>query len=130
MSDHPRQVLYIEDEELNALLVQAVIQTQPGWHLEVVRTAAQGLASLQTRVPDVLLLDLNLPDLSGLQIRERLRADPILKAIPCILLTADVGVDAQERAQQLGFFCVHHKPIQVSKLLTDLRRACESGTHT
>jgi hypothetical protein len=116
-------VLYVDDDEVNVLLVEALLATRPSWRLSVAGTGQEGIRLARTLVPDVLLLDLQLPDVSGIQVREQLAADPATAAIPCVLLTADVTAAAQRAAEAAGFAAVQHKPVKLAALLEALNAA-------
>jgi CheY-like chemotaxis protein len=84
-----KHVLYVEDHAVNAMLMQALMESRPSVHLTVATTGEEGLrAALQTR-PDLLLLDLRLPDCHGTQLLQRMRAHPSLAEVPAVAVTAE-----------------------------------------
>jgi PAS domain S-box-containing protein len=118
-----RRVLYVEDDEVNTLLVQAMIARWPNWELEIARTGREGLAKAFASPPDVLLLDMQLPDITGLALRRELMAMPATCRVPCVLLTADATEATQGLARQLGVCSVQHKPVKVGALMQALEEA-------
>ncbi len=83
-------VLYIEDIDSNIELMHHVLDGS-GWQLSVERTGLTGLERARADHPDLILLDLQLPDVDGVEVRRRLLSDPATAAIPCLAITADVA---------------------------------------
>jgi signal transduction histidine kinase len=121
----PRRVLYIEDEPLNAMLMEEVFRGQPGWRLQVERDGARGMAAARTQAPDLLLIDMNLPDMTGIEIVRELRADPVTARLRCIALSADAMPDQIGSARAAGFDDYWTKPIDVRRMLRALARALD-----
>jgi CheY-like chemotaxis protein len=109
-------LLYIEDEPLNTLLVQEALRERPDWRVLHAADGHSGLALAQTQKPDVVLSDINLPGLSGLDIVRALRADPALGGTLCIALSADATAGQIERAVHAGFDDYWTKPQDVLEL--------------
>jgi PAS domain S-box-containing protein len=121
----PRSVLYIEDEPLNVLLMEEVFRGQPQWRLEVARDGRRGLERARQAPPDLLLVDMNLPDMGGLQVVAALRAEPATANLLCIALSADALPEQIAAARAGGFDDYWTKPIDVARLLAALARAIE-----
>jgi PAS domain S-box-containing protein len=117
-----REVLYIEDEPLNAILMEEVFRTQPNWTLRVAEDGASGLRVARETLPDLLLIDMNLPDMNGLTLIRRLRAEPMTRRLCCIALSADAMREQIEAAMAAGFDDYWTKPIDVHRVLGDLMR--------
>jgi signal transduction histidine kinase/CheY-like chemotaxis protein len=116
----PLRIIHVEDNALNRGLMEAVFATHPQVQLSSFCTAAQGLAAIQGEMPDVALVDINLPDGSGLDVCRALRASPQTRRIPLIALSADALPDHIARALQAGFDHYLVKPIQLKRLLSIL----------
>ena len=116
----PRRVLYIEDEPLNQLLLQELFRSRPGWRLEVAADGAGGLRQLAEAPPDLLLIDMNLPDTTGIELIRRLRADPALRALRCVALSADALAEQVQAARAAGFDDYWTKPIDLLQVLGKL----------
>jgi CheY-like chemotaxis protein len=116
----PLRIIHVEDNALNRGLMDAVFATHPQVQLSSFCTAAQGLAAIQGELPDVALVDINLPDGSGLDVCRALRASPQTRRIPLIALSADALPDHIARALQAGFDHYLVKPIQLKRLLSIL----------
>jgi PAS domain S-box-containing protein len=121
----PRSVLYIEDEPLNVLLMEEVFRGQPQWRLEVARDGRRGVERALQALPDLLLVDMNLPDMNGLQVVAALRAEPATANLLCIALSADALPEQIAAARAGGFDDYWTKPIDVARLLAALGRAIE-----
>ncbi|NML16331.1 response regulator [Azohydromonas caseinilytica] len=116
----PRRVLYIEDEPLNVLLMTEMFRGHEGWVLQVERDGASGLRAAREDAPELLLIDMNLPDMNGLEIIARLRADPATAKLPCIALSADALPEQARVARQAGFDDYWTKPISIAQMWTSL----------
>jgi signal transduction histidine kinase/ActR/RegA family two-component response regulator len=116
-------VLYIDDTEENLRLIGSVLSDlRPGL---VLRTATNGLAGsvlAETQRPDVLLLDLNLPDLAGEEVLRRLRARPETGDVPVIILSADSTSRNINRLLEAGADAYLTKPVNVPQFLDVLDR--------
>ncbi|CAN5717703.1 hypothetical protein BH11PSE8_BH11PSE8_30870 [soil metagenome] len=119
--DGTHLVLYIEDDEVNTLLMEQVFLTQPAWEFMAVATGAAGLAAALSRSPSLILLDMHLPDLSGGQVLERLRADPRTRGVRCIAVSADALPEQIDDALASGFDGYWTKPIDLSRVIGELQ---------
>lgn len=115
-ADDAYTLLYIEDEPLNTLLVQEALRDRPDWRVLHAGDGRAGLALARTRKPEVVLTDINLPGLSGLDVVRELRADAALAGTLCIALSADATPGQIERAMQAGFDDYWTKPLDILEL--------------
>ena len=111
------RVLYVEDNEVNVQVMQAMLARCPGVQLAVAVDAASAVAAAQARAPDLLLIDMNLPDANGLELLARLRALPGLAAVPAVVVSASAEPQAQEAARQAGFDAYWTKPLDLAATL-------------
>lgn len=109
-------LVYIEDEPLNTLLVQEALRQRPDWRVLHADNGHAGLALARAERPEVVLTDINLPGLSGLDIVRELRADAALGGSLCIALSADATPGQIDRAMQAGFDDYWTKPLDVLEL--------------
>lgn len=116
------RVLYVDDEELNRLLMLALLELRPGLALELAVDGASGLAAARAAPPDLLLLDMRLPDMSGLQLLQALRADPQLAGVPCVAVSANAMPDDIAEALRGGFDAYITKPIASARLFGEIDR--------
>jgi PAS domain S-box-containing protein len=113
----PMRVLYVEDNLLNVEVVRQALSLVPGVTLTVELDGARGLESARRDPPDVVLVDLNLPVLSGLELLQQLRSDPITSSIPCVAVSAN-ALDADiAHARGAGFDAYLTKPIRLQALV-------------
>ena len=116
MSD-PRVVLYIEDSPSNIKLVAAILTERPEVRLVVANCGELGLELAREQRPALVLLDLNLPDLSGEEILRRMRNDPRLAETPIVIVSDDATPGEVERLLDIGANDYLAKPFGVDELL-------------
>jgi signal transduction histidine kinase/ActR/RegA family two-component response regulator len=112
-----RKVLYIEDNVSNLDLVDEVFSDRPDIQLLTAVQGSLGITLALEHRPDVVLLDLNLPDISGEKILERLREDPATANTPVIVLTADATDAQRARVRSRGATAYLTKPVDIDTLL-------------
>jgi signal transduction histidine kinase/CheY-like chemotaxis protein len=120
--DSARELVYVEDNRLNQLLMEGILADRPAYALRVVETAEQCSALLHGHRPDLLLIDLHLPDGSGIDLLEQLRSDPLLAGVPAVAVSADALPDDIGRARAAGFDDYWVKPLNVDATLAALDR--------
>lgn len=116
-------ILYIEDHPANVLVMRRVLDALGPCDLYVGETGSLGLAMARDLRPDVILLDLNLPDLDGLQVKARLSGNPATRDIPVIAVTANAGPDDLKAGLRAGFLDYVTKPIDIAALVAALALA-------
>jgi signal transduction histidine kinase/CheY-like chemotaxis protein len=117
-----RRVLYIEDNGPNIALMKAVMNRRPHWRLQVAHSGSEGLARVRAHKPDLLLLDLHLPDMSGEGVLQALRDEPALRDMPFAILSADALPATVERLRASGAADYLTKPLEVPRLFALLDR--------
>ena len=121
-ADRPRtSVLYIEDNPSNVRLVEKIFALGSDLSLSVAREGAAGLATARELRPDLILLDLHLPDMSGEQVLSALLADPDMANTPVIIVSADASPIQAKRLQAAGAVGYLTKPFDVDQLLVAVR---------
>jgi len=110
-------ILYIEDNLANVQLVERVLSQRPGVELVAAMQGSLGLELARSHRPDLVLLDLNLPDVSGVEVLRRLRADPATASIPVVVISADATANQVERLRQEGVVDYLSKPFDVRRFL-------------
>jgi CheY-like chemotaxis protein len=110
-------VLYIEDNQANVRLVQRILSLREGVGAMVAMQASLGLDLARTHIPDLILLDLNLPDMPGAEALRRLRADPLTSGIPVVIVSADATAGQISRLQAEGAADYLAKPFEITRLL-------------
>ena len=124
----PATVLYIEDNDVNVLLMQAMLERLPGLRLLSAAVPADGLVLAQSEKPALLLLDIQMPGMDGFEVLARLRADPATRAIPAIAVSANARQVDIDAALAAGFSAYLTKPVDLRQLL-DTVQATLAGTH-
>jgi CheY-like chemotaxis protein len=115
-------LLYIEDNPVNVTLVEAIVAGMPGLRMVSAGDGAGGVARAVAERPDVVLVDMQLPDIDGLEVLRRLRAEPTTAHLPCIALSANAMPEDIVRAREAGFDDYWTKPIQVGLFRDALTR--------
>ncbi|MEW6703235.1 MAG: PAS domain-containing protein [Pseudomonadota bacterium] len=105
------RLLYIEDNPVNVLIVTELVAMRPGLTLDVASDGESGVRHAAELKPDLILVDMQLPDIDGHEVRRRLRADLRTAHIPCIALSANAMPEDIERALQGGFADYWTKPL-------------------
>jgi PAS domain S-box-containing protein len=114
---HTATVLCVEDNPLNAALLRAIFDLRPGLKLLIAEDGAQALERLKRCTPDLVLIDLNLPDMNGDEVLQQLRQLPQGRDALCMAMSADVFGDPLTRARQQGFADFWPKPLDVNGVL-------------
>jgi CheY-like chemotaxis protein len=123
-------LLYIEDNPANLKLVEQIIARHPELHLLTAVNGYSGIEVARVSQPDVILMDINLPDISGFEALKILRADPATALIPAIAISANAMPLDIERGLNAGFFRYITKPIKVNEFMEALDVALESTEKT
>ena len=111
----PRLLLYVEDNPANLKLVEEIVRFRSGLRLMAAGDGPLGLALARAHHPDIILMDLNLPGMGGLDVLAQLQREPALRAIPVIALTANAMPRDIERGMAAGFFRYLTKPIDIDR---------------
>ena len=113
-------VLYIEDNPSNVDLLAGILRRRPGWTLTHAGTGGLGLELAGTTEPTVILLDLHLPDIKGLDVIRALQANPDTASIPVAVLSADATSTQVSRLLDAGAEEYFTKPIDVTEIFAFL----------
>ncbi len=122
MTDRPQRILVIDDEPENQLLIRTILRGE-GYEVETRDDGVSGLAVLERERFDLVLLDVMMPDLNGLQVFERMQSNERLRCVPVIMLTALAQRRDYEQALALGVKDYITKPFEPSELIVRLRAA-------
>jgi PAS domain S-box-containing protein len=112
-----RKVLYIEDNETNIEVMRGIFAQRPQVLLAVSMLGLEGLAAIRLSPPDLVLLDMQLPDISGMQVLRTLKEDALLADIPVVVVSADATSLHVQEALQAGALHYVTKPVDVTHLL-------------
>jgi signal transduction histidine kinase/CheY-like chemotaxis protein len=113
-------VLYIDDDEVNRILMQSYLGVRPQVQLALAASGVEGLAMARATPQDLLLIDMMMPGMNGLEVLAAVRADPQLRHLPCLAISANAMPDEIETARRAGFDGYLVKPIAVDALLHEI----------
>ena len=119
--DMAKTVLIVEDNELNMKLFHDLLEAH-GYATVGTRSGSEALDLARRHRPDLILMDIQLPEVSGLDVTKWLKADPILKAIPVVAVTAFAMKGDEERIREGGCEAYLSKPISVAKFIDTVRQ--------
>ena len=111
------QIVYVEDNPINALLMQEVIQQRPDCRLHLAVSVRDGIDLIDRLRPDLVLVDLHLPDGSGLEVAEWMRTMPLLTRVPVVVVSADSTQAQRDAATVAGARAYLAKPIRLTEAL-------------
>ena len=120
-----RTILYVEDNVANLELVEELIARRPDLRLLSANEARAGLELARQQRPQVILMDINLPGMSGIQALKHLQEDPATAHIPVLAISANAMLSDVKKGLQLGFFRYLTKPINVYEFMEALDLAVE-----
>ena len=118
-----RRLLYVEDNEDNLYMLQLWFDVLGGYEILSARDGAAGIAMAAAEQPDLILMDLNLPQIDGWEATRRLKADPATRDIPIIALSAHAMAGDREKALATGCDDFDTKPIEFDRLLAKVEQA-------
>ncbi len=121
MTAHARLVLIVEDDKPTSDLLEAAINDERGYHAMAVRDADEALDALGHVDPDLLLVDIRLPGMSGLEFYDRVRADARFHSLPVIFETGRGREHAQELRDR-GIATYIKKPFDIEELVRFVKR--------
>ena len=117
----PKKVLIVEDNELNMKLFHDLLEAQ-GYETLQTREGLAALSLAREHRPDLILMDIQLPEISGLEVTKWLKEDEDLASIPVVAVTAFAMKGDEERIREGGCEAYISKPISVSHFLDTIRR--------
>ena len=117
--NHRAIILYVEDNAENRLLIRRILNSE-GHDVIEADSATAALRVLQDQTPDLILMDINMPDIDGYTLTAYLKAQPGLKEIPIIAMTANALKGDRERSLEAGCDGYIQKPIDVDTLTEEI----------
>ena len=108
-------ILYIEDDAANRLLVQRILAAE-GHRVVEASHADEAMEALQKHQPDLILMDINMPEVDGFTLTKHIKSNPLWRHIPVVALTANVMKGDRERVLQAGCDGYIQKPVDVDAL--------------
>ncbi len=120
-SGRGEKILYIEDNPGNRMLVRRILLVEDYVVIEA-ENGREGVAAALRENPDLILMDMNLPEVDGYELTKQIRAIPEIKNIPIIAMTANVMLGDKEKTLEAGCDGYIPKPIDVDELPRQIRR--------
>jgi two-component system cell cycle response regulator DivK len=117
----PKKILIVEDNELNMKLFHDLLEAQ-GYDILETREGLQALSLARAHRPDLILMDIQLPEISGLEVTKWLKEDDELAGIPVVAVTAFAMKGDEERIREGGCEAYISKPISVAHFLETIRK--------
>jgi two-component system, cell cycle response regulator DivK len=121
------RVLLVEDNEKNMKLFRDVLHAA-GYRTLEATTGAEAVAVAAEHFPDLVLMDIQLPDIDGVDALCRLRADERTASVPVLALTAQAMEGDRERFLAAGFDGYLSKPVNIAEFVATVKRYCEDGS--
>ncbi len=116
------RVLYVDDDRVNSLLFEETCRLAEGIEVQTADCGAEALAVVADWTPELLVIDLNLPDTNGLALLSALRQALAVPDLPAFLCTADESREVAEQAAQAGYAGRWVKPVALNEMLAELAR--------
>ena len=121
------KILYVEDNDDNVYMLKNRL-ARAGFVVIIATNGTQGVAMATSEQPDLILMDLTLPDIDGEEATRRIKADPATQRIPVIALTANAMAGDRENALAAGCDDFDTKPVELQRLLGKIRAFGDGGT--
>lgn len=115
-----KRVLVVDDDDGVREIIQLSLETVAGWDVLLAATGREGFAIATTEKPDLILLDVMMPEEDGIEIYKQLQAEPSTQAIPTILLTAKAQISERQEFMELGIVGIITKPFQARALVEEI----------
>jgi CheY-like chemotaxis protein len=129
MSTQPKTILIVEDNDLNLKLVEAVLKRGP-YRTLTASDAETGILLAREHLPDLILMDLQLPGMDGISATAILKADEKLRKIPVVALTGFGSIDFGDAPGETGFSGFITKPIEIRSFLETISGILGEGPGT
>jgi two-component system cell cycle response regulator DivK len=115
-----KRILVVEDNDLNRKLFCDVLTSQ-GFAVEPVADGREALDRARSFVPNLIIMDIQLPNISGLDLIEAVKADPTLRVIPVLAVTAYAGKGDEERIRDAGADSYLAKPVSIGPFMAAVK---------
>ena len=122
MSSRLQKILYVEDEKDIQRIAEAALVTVGGFQLKICSSGSEALREIASYQPDLILLDVMMPDMDGVATLENIRKMPESMNIPVVFITAKAQAHEIQKFKQLGVIDVISKPFDPMTLPDDLRK--------
>jgi two-component system, cell cycle response regulator DivK len=114
-------ILYVEDNPENRLLVRRVLMAE-GYEVIEASNATEAMTTIKTQRPDLILMDINMPEVDGYTLTMRIKTMPEFQTVPIIALTANVMRGDREKSLEAGCDGYIQKPIDIDTIVSNIER--------
>lgn len=121
-------ILYVEDNPDNRLLVRRVLLSE-NYSLVEAKSASDALDALKSNIPDLILMDINMPDMDGYTLTAHIKAMPGFERVPILAITANVMRGDREKTLQAGCDGYIQKPIDIDQLTREIEKFITRSAH-
>jgi two-component system, cell cycle response regulator DivK len=118
---HKKRILIVEDNDLNLKLFRDLLNAN-GYETVETKEGLEAIALTRSMMPDLILMDIQLPEISGLEVTKRIKEDEAIRHIPIIAVTAFAMRDDEEKILKAGCQAYISKPISISDFLIAVRK--------
>lgn len=119
-------ILVVDDSETNLVLLEAILE-DVGFNVQTAYSAMEAVEHLKVKVPDIILLDLLMPNENGFDLLKKLKSNDNYKLIPIIIVTAFANPENKILAKDLGAADIIEKPIDIPEFLETVNKALKSS---
>lgn len=116
-----KKILVVEDEE-SLLKLESILLTSKGYEVQGVSTGQAALDAIEQDVPDLVLLDIMLPEMDGFEVCRRIKEDPRTRELPVVMLTAKKSREDMARGQEVGADWYVTKPFKSANVIDTIQR--------
>lgn len=127
LSQKKKKILIVEDNDLNLKLFRDLLNAN-GYDTIETKEGYEAINLTRSIRPDLILMDIQLPEISGLEVTKRIKADPEISSIPIIAVTAFAMKDDEEKILRAGCQAYISKPISISEFLSALKKFLHAET--
>ena len=127
-SDVKGTILYVEDNPDNRLLVRRILLSEEYGLIEA-NNASEALEVLKSRKPDLILMDINMPDMDGYTLTAKIKTMPGFERVPILALTANVMRGDREKTLEAGCDGYIQKPLDIDQLIKEIERFLARSKH-
>ena len=127
-SEDKGTILYVEDNPDNRMLVRRILLSE-GYGLIEANNAFEALEVIKQRKPDLILMDINMPDMDGYTLTAKIKAMPSFERVPILALTANVMRGDRERTLEAGCDGYIQKPLDIDQLIKEIERFLARSRH-
>jgi len=121
------RILIVEDNEMNRDMLSRRLELR-GYEVILAMDGRRGLAVARSESPDLILMDMSLPEIDGWEVARRLKSDDTTRSIPVIALTAHAMTSDRQRALEAGCDDYDTKPVEFERLLTKIQTMLRNGS--